>query len=59
MINNKTTRECLVILLQYMNGDYEKIVEMLHDLMQVKGNQSFHDSIVKLYDLAKMESNLP
>lgn len=58
MINNKTTRECLVILLQYMNGDYEKIVEMLHDLMQVKGNQSFHDSIVKLYDLAKMD-NLP
>lgn len=58
MINNRTANECLVILLQHMNGDYEKIVDMLYDLMKVKGNQSFHDSIVKLYYLTKTKIRL-
>lgn len=59
MINTKTARECLIILLNYLHGDYEVTVQLLKDLSEVKGNQSFHDSIQRLYDLAKTESRLP
>lgn len=51
MINNKTARECYLILLRYFQNDIPLLSEMLLELSKVKSNQSFHDSIQLLYDM--------
>lgn len=51
MINNKTAKECIAIMLRYFNDDQTQLNAMFLELSKVKGNQSFHDSMHLLYNL--------
>lgn len=51
-INNKTAKECLTIISRALNQDHSAVIQLLTALTHVKSNQSFHDSIQLLLDLA-------
>jgi hypothetical protein len=51
-INNKTAKECLAIIWQAFDKDTTAVIQLLTALTNVKGNQSFHDSMRLLLDLA-------
>lgn len=55
MINNKTAKECLSIIWTAFDDNSDAAMQMLIKLNQVKGNQSFHDSMRLLLDLAKAQ----
>lgn len=55
MINNKTAKECLNIIWTAFDNNSNAALQMLMQLSQVKSNQSFHDSLQLLLDLAKYQ----
>jgi len=55
VINNKTAKECLSIIWTAFDDNSEAAIQLLMQLSQVKGNQSFHDSMRLLLDLAKAQ----
>jgi hypothetical protein len=57
VINNKTAKECLSIIWQAFEGNQTAAIIMLSELAKIKGNQSFHDSMQLLLDLAKAQRN--
>jgi len=55
VINNKTAKECLKIIWTAFDDNSSAALQMLMQLSQVKSNQSFHDSMRLLLDLAKSQ----
>jgi hypothetical protein len=54
-INNKAAKECLKIIWTAFDDNSNAAFQMLMQLSQVKSNQSFHDSMQLLLDLAKSQ----
>lgn len=52
-LNTKAAKECLEIINTSFDGNKNKAAAMLEQLAKIKSNQSFHNSMQLLVDLAQ------